>query len=179
MIGIGLAQTNPTPNSEGKYLDLVFTSNANMVTVQTPDESEFLDRESKYHRPIEIVFASGHHTNIDSEKNKQYSNVSYSNLSLELGEINFQELLFANGQIDESAPEILEKTLATLQLKHTKITTFKIHPENSNHPWTRNKRYKSVYKLKRMSSRQHRKFNSIISNINLREANKNLALVMN
>lgn len=179
LTGCGLAQTNSHRNSQGNFLDLVFVSNAAMTTVNIPDDTQWLDRESIHHRPLEIFFASGLILNIDSSKQRICKNIHHEYLTNALENTNINELLYNDGLIKSDSPDIFAAVLNGLQEDFTKITKMKVHACNSNHPWTKSKKYKALFKMKRYFQRMHSKFNSIISKTNLREINIKLALTYN
>lgn len=155
----GVSQLNSNPNGKNTFLDLVFCNFTSFITVETPDKSQWLDKESIYHRPIEIIIHEGPSNFASRDGYKLVKNIKFKDITAILSQTNFDFMNLNEVSSFENCNEVCSAFvdfIVKIQNSCTKVTKMKISTGMINHPWTRTKKFRKLHRVNRYCQRKYR-----------------------
>lgn len=184
---LGLLQMNSHPNSRNIFLDLTLSTNMTNTQVFPSLPEELIDNCSINHNATVTIITYGavdHIPNIKSRKLKRLNLAATTNAlqnhhfnqptRIDIDETFFSEPLTLSIKIDN-----ITATYRRIQDMNMVSSNSISHADAPKHPWTTNKKFQTLWRLRKRLKRMYTYDRSDFNGANLRTANIQLAALYN
>lgn len=173
-----LCQVNKFANSRGAYLDLVLTTCPDRVQVTEPDGHLQLDKSSVSHNPYVVMVTYSELNNaLETKKiTRKIIKLKKSKELLENSKLNVytsDDLLRCVVEYDETNAinnTLCHKLIKIQQQCSRSVKCVEQKGDQSTHPWTRNRQYKTAVRLRKLAKDNYARNQSELNKLKLRMA---------
>lgn len=146
-----LYQLNDIANENGNILNLILATKYDEINVTKVDESELIDKNSASHNALSVRLNIA--TSLDFDTTNLSRSIDLRKSTKILKQLSPPISMFFHSTkpgIYEPLMDCFFDSIKVIEEQHTFFYEREINSSQSQHPWTRNKRYIEMYKKKRM-----------------------------